>query len=43
MTVMETGCCTRKKPILIISGEFGVREVYDTDDPLPELQDETNE
>ena len=28
------------KPILIISGEFGVREVYDTDDELKEFQDE---
>lgn len=30
------------KPILIISGDFGVREVYDTDDTLPEFNtDET--
>ena len=28
-----------KKPILIISGEFGTREVFDTDDPLEELND----
>ena len=26
------------KPILIISGEFGTRKIYETDDPLEELQ-----
>lgn len=29
----------KKKPILIISGRFGTREVYDIDDPLKELKD----
>lgn len=31
-----------KKPILIISGDFGVREVYDTDDPLEEYEDNSD-
>lgn len=31
------------KPILIISGDFGVREVYDTDDTLPEFNTDENE
>ena len=40
---MGTGCFTQKKPILIISGEFGTREVFDTGDPLEELNDGNTE
>ena len=40
---MGTGCFTQKKPILIISGDFGTREVFDTGDPLEELNDGNTE